>query len=314
MSNPTLNDLAAVSHGSDILPIIDTLSGVNELMESAQWQEAIGNGNHVFSITGALPDATWRTINNGVVPSKGTPVQKSVDLRILTSRSNTDKSLVDKARDPVQFRSNNDLMHVASVAETFAEAFIYGNGVSAIKGVASYAEELDQVIEINNPIANKESIYVVQWDSNRAYLAYPNNIDIPVEVVDIGLQNVVTDFTTGAQMSAYVTEFTMHSAFVVEDPNVVWQIQGLDPTNADQNIEEVLIDVLSALKSSAPADIYVSTRMAARLAKNAYTDSNILYSPEQVGGRRVVNFFGGHRIRRLDAIKANEAGYGGYTG
>lgn len=304
MANPTLAHLAEQAHGGDILTIINTLTQRNELMATSRWQQGNGSGAHVYTVTASLPTASWRAINAGVDPTRGVPSQKSVAYKHLTLRSNVDKKYVDFATDAATVRSNQDLMNAYGLGLSFADSFLYGDGSgNDIIGLAEITETNDTVVTLDTDATSGTSIYVVQWESDRVYMAYPNNVQVPVEMIDLGLTNVVDG--SGKQFTAYVTEFGMTCGLVVEDPRTVWRIDGIDPFGDHSTLFDAMLDVIYQLPTNAPADIYVNPTMAASMAKEAYGKNNHFYYADQVGGVPVLNFHG-QRIRLLEAIANDE--------
>lgn len=331
---PTLLDVSrAMDPQGNIANVAEVLTVYNEMLDDIPWYEGNLPTGHQTSIRTSLPTPSFRLLNAGVVPAKSQRGQVVDPCAILEARAHLDVDLAMLNGNSAAFRKSEDDAFIQGFNQLFGTTLISGdssvnpeqfNGLQSRFYSLSGEATSGQVISAGGGTASiNTSIWLVAWGPSKVYCVYPKGSKAGLQFEDRGIQDIVTDATTGAYMRAYVSWFQWKAGLVVEDYRYVVRIANIDHTNlltasdatdSSANVLKYMMKALALLPPTAGLRpvFYAAPTVQGMLGVKLLDKSNMLLSMQELKGSPVFRpgatlSFQGVPIRRCDSIGITEA-------
>lgn len=326
-THPTLIDVAnSRDPNGQIAKIVEILNQTNEILDDMVWIEGnLATGNKTTVRTG-IPAPTWRKLNYGVVPNKGTTAQVTDTCGMLEAYAEADKALVDMSGDPAAFRLSEDRAHIEGMNQEVAQTLFYGNDITdeaEFTGLSprfnsSAAESYDNVV-LQSGIdgSDNSSIWLVCWGPDTVHGIYPKGSKGGLQYRDHGevtSENAPAGPSGTGRMQVYRSHYKWDCGLTVRDWRYVVRIQyNQEDLVKDAATGPDLIDLMTQaierlpnIRMGRPA-FYMNRRTRSFLRRQmvAMVKQSTL-SMDMVAGRRVMTF-DDIPIRRCDQLLATEA-------
>lgn len=324
-THPTLLDVAKrLDRNGKVDKIVEILNLTNEVLDDMVWLEANDTTSHRTTVRAGIPAPTWRKLNYGVVPTKGTTVQVTDTMGMLEAYAESDKRLVDLNGNAQAFRMSEEMGFIEGMNQEFVETLFYGNeatdeeeftGLSARFNSSSAASGDNVVLQSGVEGNDNASIWLVCWGPNTVHGIYPKGSMAGLQMQDLGevtLENAPGG-PTGGRMQAYRSHYMWDCGLTVRDWRYIVRVQfnQEDLTkNADSGPD--LIDLMTDAVERLPniqmgrPVFYMNRRTRTFLRKQTkYAVANSTLSMEDVAGRKVL-MFDDIPVRRCDSLLATE--------
>lgn len=235
----TLADWAKRLDPDGKVPVVaELLSQSNEILEDAVFQEGnLPTGHRVVIRTG-LPTAYWRSINQGVPPSKSTTVQVDESVGMLEAYARVDKDLAELNGNTSAFRLSEDTAFLEAMNQAQAQTLFYGNpatdprqylGLATRYGAISGAGNAANILDAGGTSSNNTSIYLVVWGENTVFCTFPKGAKAGLTHEDQGVLTVYD--TSNNPYQAYQTHYQWKNGMVVKDWRYVVRIANINTAN-----------------------------------------------------------------------------------
>ena len=127
-NNITLVDVKkTLDPNSQVAKVIEILEEQNGLAMDMHWQEGNLDVGHRHTIRSGLPEATWRLLNYGVLPTKGRTVQVDDMCGMLEAICDIDKKIAELNGNKEAYRWTQDQAHIMGMDNQLETALFYGN-------------------------------------------------------------------------------------------------------------------------------------------------------------------------------------------
>lgn len=323
---PTLLDLARASDpNGKVMPVIEIMNQVNQMLEDMVWQEGNLPTGHKSTIRTGLPSPTWRKLYGGVQPTKGTTAQVTDTTGMLEAFSEVDKALADLNGNTGAFRTLQDRGHIEGISQELSRALLFESEATNPERITGFSPRFNDTTAANgeNIIlggsasgqTDNTSIWLIGWGPRSVFGIVPKGSQAGLQYKDYGEVVIESIDGAGGRMVAYRAHYRQDAGLVVADWRYVVRIANIDKslltadisTGADINdLMLQAIDKLPSLDGIRPA-FYMSRTVRTMLGRQAITKvKNSTLTMEQVQGK-TVQMFQGIPIRRVDALAADEA-------
>lgn len=325
--NPTLHDfMQALGPDDNVAPLGELLTQTNQLLEDMTWQEGNLLVGHRFSVRTGLPTPTWRRLNQGVQPSKGSRAQVTASTGMLEHYAQVDKALADLNGNTAAFRLQEEAGDREGFNQKVAQSLLYESEATnpeAITGIMPHFNSLsagtgEQIIDAGGTGSDNASILLIGWAPTTVYGIFPKGSKAGLQMTDKGVQTVqalTADGTAAGMMEAYVSHYRWDLGLVVQDYRYVVRIANIDRSllTADMSTGAKLpdlmfqaLDYLPSLEACRPVFYMDRTiRTVLRQQMPNYVKGSTL-SVDMVGGKRVTSFQEAP-IKLVDKMRVDEA-------
>lgn len=288
--------------------IAEVLQQKNAILEDIPMIEANETFTNRTVRRSAEPTGSFRKLNLGIAPaaSKTTPIVDVVGL--LESYSKIDERVVAAAPSPREFRSSEDMAHVAGMGKTIAGKLIAGNANTTPEEFTGLNARLSStsalnVIDAGGSGSDTTSIYIVTWSTDYTYGIYGRGMVGGIKAEDLGLQMIEA---SGIINTWWVTHFVWEVGLVVRNERGIGRIANIESsktatTNAFN--EDDLIDLLVEMDVQPSTRIYVNRNIYAQIWKRLKDKNNVYFTKNDgldAGGLPVS--FNGIPIRLVEQI------------
>jgi len=323
----TLLDVARrLDPNGSIGVIAEILQEYNDILEDIPWQQGNLPTGHQFNIRTSKPTPTFRLLNQGVVPAKSTTGQIVEGCAILENRSEIDINVAKLGGQEKAFRLSEDTAFIQGLSDMLADTLIYGDISSdpeQFNGLASRYYSLSgettsaQVITAGGSGSDNTSIWLVGWAPEKVFGIFPKGSKAGLQYEDLGIQDVLTNATTGAKMRAFVSWYQWMCGIAIKDYRCVVRIANIDvsdlatasdSTDTSANILKYMSKALDYLPPDANIRpvFYMNKTTRSMLRVKLMDKSNIHLSVQDVVGasgisRKELQFMG-VPCRRVDSI------------
>lgn len=142
----TLRDLALL-YGDNGRPdvLIDMVANTHSVTEDIAWKEGNQTEGHKFRVIEGLPGVSYRSINEGVKPTRSTQNVVVETCSLLEAVSEIDKELVDLSSNAALFRMEESQAFVEGMMQRVAKEVWYGNRVSDPRGIMGLSERYNSL-------------------------------------------------------------------------------------------------------------------------------------------------------------------------
>lgn len=337
----TLADLTArLDPDGKIATIGEWLSQTNEVLEDMMWMEGNLPTGERTTVRVGLPTVTARGINQGVAPSKSRVAQIDEGAAMFEGQSDIDRQAAMMSGSPDMYRLTEATAFYEALNQAQARTLFYGNAAFSPAEYTGFAARSPystvsshQVIDAGGTGADNASIWLVVWDSMGAKGIYPKGSKAGITHINVTQGTGVGD--DGYEIGHYVTDpegrrflavsdnFTWKCGLSIKDPRRVVRIANIDKSlltpdhSTGAELEMLMVEALERIEglgsvsyemgSSARAAFYMPRTIRSNFRKQMVNNANNSnFSYETIGGKRVLTF-GEVPVRRVDALKADEA-------
>ncbi len=236
-ANRTLN--------KDVMDIVEAVnSNQDDMLKWWPWFEANMKESHKITRRTYVTVPSRRKDNEGTLATSSITQTVNEPMATLEDRSEIDEKHVDRlARGKRKaYRRAEDIAHIEGMGQALAKLIIFGTsnnaGASASDGFNGLQQRLSatsQQTVISNGGSNSgtmTSIYVAKLGTGGAYMIHPEKIDdetfMGLAVRDKHKEFRVTNFSTGAGLWKYVTQFIWNAGLAVEDEWAIGRVANID--------------------------------------------------------------------------------------
>lgn len=330
---PTLLDVSrAMAPDGSVAQVAEVLQTYNEILDDIPWYEGNLPTGHQSSIRTSLPTPKFRLLNQGVVPAKSTRGQIVDPCAILEDRNHIDVDLAILNGNSAAFRKSEDDAFIQGFNKTFSDTLVYGdvstdpekfNGLDSRYYSLSGETTSAQVINAGGGTSDNTSIWLVGWGPGKVFCTYPKGSKAGLQFEDRGIQDILTDSTTGAYMKAYVSWFQWKAGLVVQDYRYVVRIANIDvsqlltasdATDTSANILKLMTRALGLLPPQAGIRpvFYMNSTVQSMLSVKLLDKGNMFLTMNEVKNTPVFRpngmlSFQGVPCRRVDSITSAES-------
>lgn len=322
-ASPTLLDWAkTLDPNGSPARIIELMSQRNEILDDMTWIEANGITSHRCTVRTGLPTPTWRLMNQGVVPTKGTTAQIDEAMGMLDSWLSVDAKLAKLGGNPDAFLMTQRPAHMEALAQELAATVFYGSAVAPNEFVGlanrynlSTAGNGDNVILSGGTgSTDNTSVWLIAWDPNTVTGIFPQGSQAGLEHTNKGIQTVDDQGgTAGALMDAYREHFTWDAGIALCDWRYVVRIANVDvseleETSSSPDLIRYMADAEMRLPNSLGRRAFYMNRTVARNLRRQVTAAvgnggGLTF--ENFAGKRIM-MFGTTPVRIVDALVNTE--------
>lgn len=315
--------------------VVEILAQQNDILDDMLWCEGNLPTGHRTTIRTSIPQGTWRSLNQGVVPTKSTTAQIDEAAGLLETYSEVDKALAELNGNTADFRLSEDRAFMEGLNQQMAGTLWYGNtgaNPATFTGFAPRynAKTANQTVTASNIIpmggagTTNTSMWLVVWGENTVCGIFPKASKAGLVMEDKGLETIY-DANLG-RYEAYRTHFEWRAGLVVRDWRYVVRVCNID-TSVLAPANGSTLGTNNQPTLSGKADLITHMQRAMRLIPNlgmgrpvwymnraaasaidiqAANRPNLLRSVEDVMGKRY-DTFQGIPMRISDQLLSTEA-------
>lgn len=321
-----------------VATIAEILTQSNEILSDMPFVEANLPTGHRVTVRTGLPKAYWKRMNQGIPSSHSSVAQVEETCGICEARSRIDVDVVDLNGNSAAFRASEDKAFIESMNVTMTETLFYGDSRRTGDGFIGFAPRYNtldvkkadcakNVIDCGGQKGkNLTSIWIIGWGTDTVFGIYPKGTPVGLQVRDKGI--VTVDDEHGYPFDAYETVYRWSNGLVVKDWRYVVRLCNIDidEVMAGQGMgsgdittpgtNNLILQMNNALykfpaQGTANVCIYMNSDMHAALNNVASRSNTNVIRIEQglntFGTHSTWTSYLGHPMRRVDAIRNNEA-------
>lgn len=324
VTNPTLLDVTkALDPDGSIAAVAEILNETNEVLQDMTMIEGNLATGHRTTVRTGIPEPTWRILYGGVQPTKSTRAQIQDSIGMLEAYAEIDKALADLNGNTNEFRMSEDRAHIEGMSQTMADTLFTGDeslnperftGLN-VRYNSLAAENADNIVVGGSSDTDNASIWLVGWGPNSCHGIYPKGSIGGLQMTDKGQVTIENADGQGGRMEAYRTHYRQDIGLTLRDWRYVVRIPNIDRSalKADAasgaNLLELMFEAMERPPNLTNArfafymDRTIKTKV--RQQSSAGVSASTL-TTENIGGT-IVTSFHGIPIRRVDALRADEA-------
>ena len=310
------------SKGEIASTIIEMMSETNELLQDANVMECNDGTSHLTTIRTGLPTAVFRKLYGYVPASKSTSAQVKDATGMLETYSVSDADLVDKQKNPNQFRLNEAQAFLEAMNTTLQENIFYGNtgiDASAFDGLAvRYGKKStvsknigSNIIDAGGSGSDNTSIWFVTFGDLHTSMIYPKGSMAGIQHKDDGIQTE-TD-SNGGKRKVYQDHFKMDVGLTVRDWRSSCRIANIDVSDLAAGsvaIDNFMLQAFYKIRKYAKTGrtfCYANSETLYALHRIAKDKSNVNLGLKEFQGEEIVSFLGKIPVREAEQILNTEA-------
>lgn len=232
----TLLDIAkATDPNGRIAKVAELLTQTNEILLDMPFYEGnLPTGHKGFVRTG-LPTAVWRSMYQGVPPSKSARAQIEDACGMLETRSEVDIDTAKLNGNTSEFRMSEATAFVEAMNQTMAQTVIYGNqgtdpeqfnGLAIRYSAISGAANAVNVIDAGGSGSDNTSIWLVVWGKETVHGIYPKGSEAGLQHQDLGIIDAFDG--NNQRFRAYADWWQWKCGMHVKDWRYVVRIANID--------------------------------------------------------------------------------------
>lgn len=322
----TLADWAKRVDPNGKVPVIaELLNQTNEILDDAIFMEGNLPTGHRVTIRTGLPQAYWRSINQGVPSSKSTTAQVDEACGMLEAYARIDRDEAMLNGNTAEYRLSEDSAFIESMNQTQASTMFYGNpatdsrqylGLASRYGAISGAGNAQNIIDAGGTSSNNTSIWLVVWGDQTVFCSFPNGSKAGLIHEDDGELTVYD--SSNNPYKVLQTHYQWKNGLVVKDWRYVVRIANINTANLVANTSAAdlialmarALDRVPSLSKGKPA-FYMNRTVHSILRLQALQRSNYALAIEkglnQFGDSATWTSFDGVPLRRCDQLLNTEA-------
>lgn len=321
----SLADLYKNQEGGEVTAdIIEMLSQINPIIADMPAIECNQGATHMTTVRTGLPTATWRSLYQGVQPSKATNKQVKDTTGMLEAWSEVDAKLVELAAEGAgQFRLNEAQAFLQTMSNEWASTIFYGSEENEFTGLSprfnEWSDDKDdgaayQVIDAGGTGNDLTSIWMIVWSPTTCHGLYPHGTMAGISRQDLGEET--TDDGNGGKYRVVREKFELNTGLSVRDYRYVVRIANIDVSA----VQDGTVDLYALMRKGyyrlyqrkAPngtAAIYCNTdimeALDAQATNNGTTDNFVRLTPMEIQGETIMGYRG-VPVREVDALLSTE--------
>lgn len=326
-SYPTLLEVSKeFGINGEPLSVAEMLAQHNEILDDIPFAEANSTQGHRISINVGLPEATYRKLNGGILPSKGNSTDLTEAMAQLASLGKVDKSIADQSGNLAVYRLRKNKRHMEAMNQKFIQTLFYGDSAilpesfvglqpryNVIGGAPSTAR---QIIDAGGFGTDNMSIWLVKWGLGGVQGIFPKGTQAGIQHKDFGDELCIAPDGVG-ELPMYRDWFAWDHGIAVEDWRNVVRIANVDASDLSKNavtgadLIDLMVQATELIDGAGVGDDsrlawYVPGRIRTFLRRQLLNKSNIWVTNGEASGRRVT-MFDGIPLRKVDRLLQSEA-------
>ena len=193
----TLLDVAkSQDPDGSVAAVAELLTQQNEILLDMPWFEGNLPTGHKGTIRTGLPAAVWRSMYQGVPPSKSVRAQVEDACGMLEARNEIDLDAAKLNGNTQEFRMSEATSFIETMNQTMAGTVIYGNqgvnperfnGLAIRFGSIAGAANAQNIIDAGGTGTDNTSIYLVVWSKQTVFGIYPKGSNAGLIHEDLGI-------------------------------------------------------------------------------------------------------------------------------
>jgi len=316
--------------------LANLLSQTNEILIDMVMREGnLPTGERVSIATG-LPTIYYRSLNQGIAPSKGTAVQVDEGTAIIEARSEMDRDLAMLNGNTDAFRMGENRLFLEGMNQTAATGIFYGNPATDPKQFLGLSQRFSDGAAGNGQnilgatsgagSSTNTSIWLICWGDNATYGIFPKGSQMGLEHRNLGEQTAYEFGGTGLRAQVLVDWYQWKLGIVVKDWRSVSRIANQDtsdyaamggtfaPTGFTHTLHlmaRAVARIPNGMRAMTRPAFYMNAstfslmmRLGLEKSQNALSVQNAI---DQFGQPQAMLSFLGIPIRQCDAILNTEA-------
>ena len=216
-------------------PMINLLSELSPLTEDLIWKHTNLDTEYRFRTVEGLPGVSYRSINEGVLPTRGTQKIVTESCSLMESVFEIDKELIDIAPDKAVYRMEQAQAHLESMTLKLSEEIWYGtrsNDIRAVQGLSERYSGLsgpaaDYIIDAGGTGGDNASIWLIGHGDRTFHGIYPKNSHSGFEHIPGPKQDIV-DPDKGGTYEGYRDRFKWRVGIALPDYRQIGRICNID--------------------------------------------------------------------------------------
>lgn len=325
----TLLDIAkAMDPGGRIADVAELLTQSNDILLDMPWYEGNMPTGHKGTVRTGLPVAVWRSMYQGVPPSKGERAKVEDTCGMLETRSEVDKDVAELNGNLSEFRMSEAQAFVEGMNQTMAQELIYGNtdaaperfnGLARRYSAISGAANSQNIIDAGGTGSDNTSIWLVVWGKNTVHGIYPKGSKAGLQHEDLGLIDAFD--ANQNRFRAYADWWQWKCGVHVKDWRYIVRIANIDTSNlvtetGAADLVKLMVRAMARIPfpNMGTAAFYANRTVKEMLSIQALNKSqnalSITEALRQFGGVDVAMQelkFLGYPVRTVDRILTTEA-------
>lgn len=178
-----------------VAAVAELLTQQNEILLDMPWFEGNLPTGHKGTIRTGLPSAVWRSMYQGVPPSKSVRAQVEDACGMLETRNEIDADAAMLNGNTAAFRMSEAISFIEAMNQAMAQSIIYGNqgvnperfnGLAIRFGTISGAGNAQNIIDAGGVGSDNTSIYLVVWGKQTVFGIYPKGSQAGLKHEDLG--------------------------------------------------------------------------------------------------------------------------------
>lgn len=328
---PTLSELTKqLDPDGQLADVAAVLNETNEILDDMPFYEANETTAHTLTVDASIPEGTWRKLNEGIEPKKGTTAQISETIGLLEQRSEVDVVLARMSRDVARYRMNEDRRIIEGLNQQLAEMLIYGNPATTPAGYLGLAERYDSLgMPTGKPAATvagmdhvlgcggstasvQSSIWLVGWGESSVFGIYPKGSPAGLEREDLG--EIDCYDASSNVFRGLATHYRIQQGIAVKDWRYIVRIANVEISAAiDEAAINSLVDAMIDATNAIPhlgncrPVFYMNRAVRSRFEKAAYRKSNMALNLSDVYGIQNQLNISGIPLKQTDALLSTES-------
>jgi len=328
---PTLSELSKqLDPDGTLADVAELLNETNEILDDMPFYEANETTAHTHTVDASIPEGTWRKLNYGIKPKKGSTAQVSDTIGLLEQRSEVDVVLARMSRDISKFRLQEDRRIIEGLNQQLADQLFYGDTATNPAGYLGLSERydtigqpsgkqtantlgMDHVLDVGGTTASKQSsIWLIGWGEGTAFGIYPKGSKAGLENMDLG--EIDARDADGNVFRAYATHYRIQQGLAVKDWRYIVRIANVEVgAMIDEAAINYLIDAMIDATNAIPSlgmcrpCFYMNRAVRSRLQKAAFRKSNMALGLDDVYGVQGQLNISGIPLKQCDALLTTES-------
>jgi hypothetical protein len=321
----TLQDWAKdLDPDGSVAAVIEMMSKHDPILEDMFWREGnLPTGDRITTRVG-LPTVYWRSINQGIPPSKSKKTQATEGVGMLEAWSETDQELAELGGHINEARASESKSFIEAMTQEHSSTLFYGNasispeeftGLS-VRYSSLSANNAQNIVVGGGSDVDNTSIWLIVWGEDTIHGIFPKGSTAGLEHEDLGLVTVeVTAGIAGNRMRAYQDHYRWKTGislkdwrFVVRIPNI--DVSALVAESSAANLTKLMIKAVHRIPNlmAGKAVFYMNRTVFQMLDiqryNNVTTGGQLSYPV--VDGKEIPSFRG-IPIKTCDSILNTEA-------
>lgn len=261
----TLLDWAkALAPDGSIAAVAELLSQSNEILLDMPFIEGNLPTGHQSSTRTGLPTSVWRSMYQGVPPSKSVRAQIVDSCGMLETRSEIDKDVATLNGNTAEFRLSEGESFIESLNQTWANTVFYGNtdtNPERFMGLAPRYSSLSagnaqNIIDAGGTGSDNTSVWLVVWSPKTVTGIFPKGSQAGLFHEDLGLIDAFD--ANNNRYRAYSDHYQIKTGLAVPDWRYAVRIANVD-------ISDLLASTGSQLSTASTVLIKLMVKAMARI-------------------------------------------------